>query len=86
MWRQANYGLHSSSSGILLISVRRDSLCQVFYEVQVFFKYSSVDGLLFKRRLFRDCSIQYSDFLIIDFLYYAQHYQGFLYIWYLVYS
>jgi len=57
MWQQASYSLHSSSSSILLISVRRDSLCQVFYEVWVFSKYSSVDKLLFRRRLSRGCSI-----------------------------
>jgi len=40
-----------------------------FYEVRVFSEYSSVDGLLFRRQLFRGCSIQYSEFLIIGFLY-----------------
>ena len=53
MWRQINYGLLSSCSGILLISVLFDSLCRVFYEVRVFSKYSVVDGLPFRRWLFR---------------------------------
>ena len=44
MWWQVNYDLLSSSSGILLILVCRDSLCPVFYEVWVFSKYSSVDS------------------------------------------